>query len=194
MRWKRPAVLLAVLCVLAFTQAFAGPDDEGTSDKDKPAKGGKEDAPRKMAGPKADYVGAKACKKCHFKMYKVWAATPHAKAWEALPEDKRTPDAKDEKGRACISCHATGVGAKDQKGFVDVKTSDHLLGVQCEMCHGPGSLHVAAVAKLEWKKVDGKRVRKFAEGQDKFINGAGRDCRDCHSPHFSYKKAYGPKK
>ena len=141
----------------------------------------KDDAPK----AKPTYLGAKSCKPCHIKMHRSWAKMKHAQAWENLPKEFRAPDKKDAKGRACISCHVTGYGQAG--GFVNAIESKHLLGVQCEVCHGPGSQHKAAVKALP------KANRKFPAGADKFIQLKPTNCADCHNPHVSYAKKYGPK-
>ena len=71
----------------------------------------------------------------------IWRTTPHAKAFEIMPEKYRTDV-------SCLKCHATGVG--QPTGFVDVKKTPNLVGNSCENCHGPGSKHVA-LEEL-WKK------------------------------------------
>jgi hypothetical protein len=77
------------------------------------------------------YVGAKRCKVCHISIFDSWAQTAHAKALSVLQGE----DAGDQN---CLACHTTGLaaggyGAKDN--IVD------LGSVQCEACHGPGSLY-----------------------------------------------------
>ena len=92
----------------------------------------------------AKYVGEKSCKKCHLKQHRGWKKMAHAKAWEQLPAKYHDPAQKDDEGRSCISCHVTGFGKGDLDGFVDAEKSAHLMGVQCEACHGPGSKHIEA--------------------------------------------------
>jgi hypothetical protein len=80
------------------------------------------------------YVGMESCKMCHAKIYSFVSGTDHVKAYETLREKERQfePD--------CIACHTTGY--KSPGGFNNILTAKDLLGVQCEVCHGPGSLHV----------------------------------------------------
>ena len=177
--------LFVCLLVIVAVQVFGGRGDIARA----------EDAPTAVkkdyadgASKTAEFVGEKACKKCHFKVHKAWKKKLHAGAWEALPEEHRNTTSKDEQGRACASCHTTGFGATAQKGFVDAATSAHLRGVQCESCHGAGSEHMAATKELKAKK-----LKKFPAGANSFMAGAGRDCRDCHNSHFSFKKKFGPK-
>ena len=142
----------------------------------------KDDAPK----AKPTYLGAKSCKMCHIKQHRSWKEMKHAQAWENLPAEFRTPDKKDDKGRACISCHVTGY--QQPGGFESADKSAHLLGVQCEACHGPGSLHKAAANKLRAAK-----LKKFPADADKFIQLKPTNCADCHNPHLSYAKKYKPK-
>ncbi len=80
------------------------------------------------------YVGMESCKMCHAKIYTFVSGTAHVKAYETLRKEDRQfePD--------CIGCHTTGY--KKSGGFTNILTAKDLLGVQCEVCHGPGSLHV----------------------------------------------------
>ncbi len=135
----------------------------------------------------SEFVGAKACKKCHMKQTRAWKKTMHSKAWEQLPEKYRDAAAKDEKGRQCISCHVTGHG-DPRGGFKDATESVHLTGVQCESCHGPGSKHIAAGQAL----LKEKRA-KFNDGEQSYIVLKTTKCSDCHNPHVSYKAQYAEK-
>jgi hypothetical protein len=74
-------------------------------------------------GRASDRVGAETCKACHQPAYDAWAAGPHARSLEALPERSR-------KDRRCLSCHAPDLG-------------EGVAAVSCEACHGPGRLYVA---------------------------------------------------
>lgn len=127
------------------------------------------------------YVGADSCKKCHFKQHKTWKAMKHASAWDVLKEEHRDPAQLDDDGRACISCHVTGWGEQDRGGFVDATTSEHLLGVGCESCHGPGSAHVElGQAMLKEKR------KEFAAGESSRIVLTTTNCSTCHNPHKSH--------
>jgi hypothetical protein len=80
------------------------------------------------------YVGVKKCIACHKNIYTFWLTTEHSRAYATLEAEKRQfePD--------CIGCHTTGY--KKPGGFTDVTKAGKLLNVQCEVCHGPGSIHV----------------------------------------------------
>ena len=79
------------------------------------------------------HVGADACRPCHQKEYDQWSRTPHAVAFAVLAKDGRSGDPE------CLRCHTTGFGLL--RGFGDAMATAVLTGVQCETCHGPGSLH-----------------------------------------------------
>jgi hypothetical protein len=131
------------------------------------------------------YVGALVCKGCHVPAYEFWqqqrvtgpgkdkAGRPiertmsHAHAWQTLVVDGKHTD------RACVACHATGF---DEPGGV-CKTSEiekrGLANVQCESCHGPGSVH-AKTTNLE-------DVRMPTE----------ETCRACHHvPHIETSESF----
>jgi hypothetical protein len=131
----------------------------------------------------ATYVGGAKCKKCHITHFRAWTKMKHAKAWDNLPKKFRSPDRKDDQGRACISCHVTGFGEVERGGFKDAKQSDHLLGVQCESCHGLGSKHREKADAAA--KADQKLVPPF------LITRKPTNCADCHNPHVSYANQFG---
>jgi hypothetical protein len=131
----------------------------------------------------ATFIGGSKCKQCHIKHVRAWTKMKHAKAWDNLPKKYRDPGQKDEDGRSCVSCHVTGFGAADQGGFKDAASSGHLLGVQCEACHGPSSKHrdkakAAAAAEQDL-------VAPF------LITRKPTNCADCHNPHINYAKKFG---
>ena len=162
------AISLALCAVLALSVAVRGGPPDGQ--KDDPTAG-------------ASYVGVKACKKCHMKQHRSWKKMKHAKAWEALPAKYQDPAEKDDQGRACVSCHVTGYGQADRGGFENPEKSAHLLGVQCEACHGPGSKHKDAGQKV----LDAKR-KKFNADEPSFNVRKTAACSNCHNPHISHKK------
>jgi 2',3'-cyclic-nucleotide 2'-phosphodiesterase (5'-nucleotidase family) len=81
----------------------------------------------------ASYVGADACLECHEEVQPFWDADKHHKAWDTLVEEGKTFDLE------CVSCHTTGYG---QPGGSILGALKNLKTVQCESCHGPGSIHV----------------------------------------------------
>jgi hypothetical protein len=81
----------------------------------------------------ASYVGVERCTECHDDARKVWDKTAHATAYPTLQKDFK------EFNLDCVSCHVTGYG---KPGGSTVTFNEKLQNVQCEDCHGPGSLHV----------------------------------------------------
>ncbi len=84
---------------------------------------------------RAAFAGDATCTKCHQEAKTFWKTTVHARAWKTIVVGGKTgfPD--------CVSCHVTGYG---EVGGTSLGHLGKLKDVQCETCHGPGSLHVAA--------------------------------------------------
>ncbi len=89
-------------------------------------------APREPG--RAYFVGDAKCGACHKEALAFWKKTVHAEAWQTLVEVGKQNDYK------CTGCHVTGYG---QVGGSSLGHTDRLRDVQCEVCHGPGSIHVA---------------------------------------------------
>lgn len=103
------------------------------------------------------YVGVDMCTNCHEEPKKVWDATKHATAYPTLEKQFK------EANLDCVSCHVTGY---DKPGGSTVTHVEDLKNVQCEVCHGPGSLHA-----LEPEKVKVPIARPGPEA-----------CIECHHP------------
>ncbi len=111
------------------------------------------------------YAGAAECVDCHEEAQKVWAATPHARAWQTLEQAGKTFDA------ACVSCHVTGWR---KPGGSVLGGTERLEGVQCEVCHGPSAKHV-----------------EVGGDEDSVERGAAEAvCVGCHNEHHSPKFDY----
>lgn len=97
-----------------------------------------------------DYVGVKKCSTCHKKdkqgeQFKIWQKSEHSKAFKALGSAKaKTRAAKlgvkgnPQEAEACLVCHTTSVGVDKARMGDKFNIED---GVQCETCHGAGSLY-----------------------------------------------------
>ena len=124
------------------------------------------------------YTGAKACGMCHKTakqggQFGIWEKTKHAQAYTTLTT-KAANDIAKAKGfttpaaetPTCLKCHAIVGDAK-----ADVKD-----GVQCEVCHGPGSDYKSlTVMKDQAKSVAaGLRLYKDKAAMEK-------QCRTCHN-------------
>jgi hypothetical protein len=95
-----------------------------------------------------DFIGTKACKKCHIKQFKSWAKTKMAIAYDILKPGERSeakkrvgldPEKDYTKDSECLPCHTTGYGLPG--GFISAEETPQLLGVSCETCHGAGSVY-----------------------------------------------------
>ncbi len=81
------------------------------------------------------FIGAAACLGCHQQQYQVWKTSAHAQAMLTLQNKKKAQDGE------CVACHSVGFGAG---GYVSMRLSPHLAGVQCENCHGARQAHILA--------------------------------------------------
>ncbi|MFH1314507.1 MAG: cytochrome c family protein [Candidatus Eisenbacteria bacterium] len=86
---------------------------------------------KEVEHPKPSYVGAGRCKVCHLDTYNSWKTTIHARSLSTL----KAEDAQDS---TCLRCHTTGFGDGGYGAKVNIID---LAGVQCEACHGAGSLY-----------------------------------------------------
>jgi hypothetical protein len=125
-------------------------------------------APEAPAGA-ARYLGIEACRDCHEEAYGVWARTPHSHAYRTLDELFKNFNL------SCVGCHVTGY---QRPGGSEVVQNDGLRDVQCESCHGPGSLHVEArTAALRRSTIRRDAPASLCAGE-------------CHTPehsdHFDY--------
>jgi len=95
------------------------------------------------------YVGAAKCLACHKGIYKEWKKSNHADAYDTLVKRNRYfyPD--------CVSCHTTGAGSAN--GY-KIGRTEHLQGIQCEVCHGPSSRHVESKGKIHIRKTPPKKL------------------------------------
>jgi len=106
----------------------------------------------------ATYIGSESCGSCHESALLAWLQSSHATAFESLVTKEQDFNGE------CVGCHSVGFGRKD--GFVNAKATPELIHVQCEACHGPGSLHIKDTG-----------TRYGAAG--------ARSCIGCHDPENS---------
>ena len=121
----------------------------------------------------AGYIGGQECADCHPEAKAFWDKTKHAQAWQTLVDAKKTFDAE------CVECHVTGW---QEPGGSILGQVDRLQNVQCEVCHGPGSLHVDG----------GGMVEGEAAGLNPLIKRTVPEalCKTCHNKHHSPKFDY----
>ncbi len=106
------------------------------------------------------YVGSSKCAPCHSSVAKSWEKTRHAKAIESLKKSNQ------ETLPACVKCHVTGY--EKEGGFIDYELTPEMAGVQCEVCHGPGSAHISNPTRKTIIKDAGAALCRqcHTEGQD----------------------------
>jgi hypothetical protein len=87
----------------------------------------------KHTGAGDHYLGMSACISCHQPQYEQWKSTAHAHAFATLEKESKeaTPE--------CVQCHVTGWNLSG--GYRNQATTAGLKDVQCETCHGMGTLH-----------------------------------------------------
>jgi hypothetical protein len=90
--------------------------------------------------PKArKYVGCEACRDCHrteYENFHTYAKKAHSYGSIKVMK-KGLTEAEFSK---CFECHTTGYNKPG--GFRSEQETPHLKDAGCEVCHGPGSLHV----------------------------------------------------
>jgi len=95
----------------------------------------KDRRPEPVAANQSGFIGVEACTACHGEERTFWNSTRHAKAYSTLAVAHKQFNLE------CVGCHVTGY---EKPGGSTVTHVGELTGVQCEVCHGPGSRHVAA--------------------------------------------------
>lgn len=98
----------------------------------------KDRTPQAPGEGQASYIGIEKCSSCHQEEKAVWDKTAHAHAYPTLQKKFV------EYNLDCVGCHVTGY---DRPGGSTVTHTAALENVQCETCHGPGSLHAADPSK-----------------------------------------------
>ncbi len=101
----------------------------------------------------AQYTGVAKCRACHMSaakgaQFKIWQEGPHARAFETLGTDaakaaasKAGIEGNPQEAGECLVCHQTAYGVSEDLLAKGYKTA---TGVECESCHGPGSLYRVA--------------------------------------------------
>jgi len=131
------------------------------------------------------YVGEKVCRECHHQsgerdQFNPWRLSAHSKGWAALamPESQLIAElsgvAVDPfESPICLGCHST---ASDVEEWQRDDTFHLQDGVQCELCHGPGSEYIDPAIMM-----DPEAARQAGL---KTLNEA--DCLVCHKEKGSH--------
>jgi len=134
----------------------------------------------------ASFVGSQSCFPCHLEEFRQWEKTPHSKAFITLTSRGKEEDSK------CLVCHSLGYGF--ESGFKNLDETPMLTNVQCESCHGPGSLHINEKFEIiEWET--GKSERVCLECHDLGSSEKhGRKCDECHTDFAKHLNTIQKKK
>jgi len=139
------------------------------------------------------YVGEKVCRKCHHlqgnrNQYNPWRMSKHSRAYTSLfkPEAKQIAeisgiDIEPFESPVCLGCHTTAYNEEDWERDPDFHFED---GIQCELCHGPGSEYIDSETMRDSVKA-AKAGLKFLEK---------RDCMICHIEKNSHVNILKSKK
>ncbi|MCG2746884.1 MAG: cytochrome c family protein [Desulfobulbaceae bacterium] len=85
------------------------------------------------------YVGSLSCQPCHEKEYANFSI--YAKKSNSYRSIERLQKGLNEQNlKKCYFCHTTGYGKPG--GFISVEKTPLLKNAGCEVCHGPGSIHI----------------------------------------------------
>ncbi|SKA83578.1 Cytochrome c554 and c-prime [Paucidesulfovibrio gracilis DSM 16080] len=111
----------------------------------------------------AVFVGSEVCADCHdseYQNYSQFSKKAHSGESVRIMAKDLTPAELKE----CFQCHTTGYGQPG--GFESFEKTPEMADAGCEVCHGPGSLHVEE------------------RGDPDLIKGDLdiKDCETCHNP------------
>lgn len=88
---------------------------------------------------KKSYIGSQSCQSCHETEYDNFQQyAKKARSFSSIMIMKKGLTPSELIG--CYACHTTGYG--EPGGFKSEQETPHLKNAGCEVCHGPGSLHV----------------------------------------------------
>ena len=153
------------------------------------------------------FLGSQKCAECHDEAYEIWKDTPHAHAYDSLTvawaRQHQDPGmaARVRVDRIhdpeCVNCHTAGWDPQDvlrfEGGFTGIETTPHLVGVNCENCHGPASKHVAAEESGADEAVIAAERLKLHLTVESARSGLCSQCHDFeNSPDFDFD-VYWPK-
>lgn len=139
------------------------------------------------------YVGEKTCRQCHHQsgdrdQFNPWRLTAHAKAYAALskPEAREIAELSGIEvdpydSPICLGCHTTAYATEEWERGEDFHFED---GIQCERCHGPGSLYSDADIMQDRTKAMGAGLKMPEKS----------DCLVCHKEKGSHMAVLHVKK
>jgi len=137
------------------------------------------------------YVGASVCRECHNtdqrNQYATWLGSPHAQAWAvlAMPESleiARLSGIHEDpfSNPVCLGCHTTAADTEDWERDASFHLAD---GVQCELCHGPGSEYISPEIMADPERAAAAGLR----------TPTATTCLICHKEKGSHTAVLGPR-
>lgn len=118
-----------------------------------------------MASGNYRYIGPRSCRVCHRDFYNGRKEDLHFHTFKKIVNAGYANEPK------CLGCHATGYGVLT--GFTDEKKTAQLVGIECEGCHGPGSVHM--------RRNDGGGFLAGVDNPDRIE----RMCKACHTERWN---------
>jgi hypothetical protein len=95
------------------------------------------------------YVGSDACSGCHEQEYNGFVKyAKKSKSFNSIERVKKGLTEEEIKG--CYVCHTTGFGKPG--GFISIEKTPHLKNAGCEVCHGPGGVHIKTTNRQDIKR------------------------------------------
>ena len=131
------------------------------------------------------YVGESICRECHHlsgdrDQFNPWRLSKHSLAYAALsmPEAREIADlsgidADPHESPICLGCHTTAYSVEEWELDETFHFED---GVQCELCHGPGSEYMTAEVMMDRERAMQAGLRMPQES----------DCLVCHKEKGSH--------
>lgn len=97
------------------------------------------------------YAGSENCRDCHERHYDSFITNAaKARSFEHVQIMKKGLTEAEYQG--CLKCHTTAYG--EPGGFISLKATPELKNPGCEVCHGPGSLHIESGDPKDIKQPD----------------------------------------
>ena len=147
------------------------------------------------AGAENAYVGAKKCKACHLNEFKSWSETKMANAFELLKPGVACRGQDEGEARSGEGLHegcelpssATRPATASPAASSIFATTPDLVGVQCEMCHGPGGTYT----QKEYMSLQNKEYKKAELVKVGLVGQITKDtCVNCHNPKSPFFKDF----
>ncbi len=109
------------------------------------------------------YLGFDVCMRCHADLMPRFIESRHFRAFAVLELQDQSENEK------CLPCHTTGYARFS--GYDPLREEEggiYLQGVQCEACHGPGTLHARDGSYLAraWKSCTECHTNAWSPGFD----------------------------